>query len=136
MTALDLLLRRTDKNPECTIGELYVGGRFECYTLEDAARPDGVKVYGETAIPPGDYAVDITMSPRFKRLLPLLINVQGFIGVRIHPGNTAADTDGCVLVGRTKGVNRIGESRLAFDALFAKLQAARKAGHAIKLTIQ
>lgn len=131
-----LLLKRTNKGPECTIGEMYVDGRFECYTLEDVVRADGVKISGETAIPTGEYTVDLTMSPRFKRVLPLLLNVQGFVGVRIHPGNTADDTEGCVLVGRTKGDARIGESRLAFDALFAKLSAARKAGRVIRLTIQ
>lgn len=133
---MNLLLKRTNKGSECTIGEMYIDGRFECYTLEDVVRADGVKIYGETAIPTGEYAVDLTMSPRFKRVLPLLLNVQGFVGVRIHPGNTADDTEGCVLVGRTKGDARIGESRLAFDALFAKLSVARKAGRAIKLTIQ
>lgn len=132
---MKLKLVRTDLTPQSTIGALYIDGAFECYTLEDAVRPDGVKIYGETAIPRGTYTVDITASPRFKRDLPLLIAVKNYVGVRIHPGNTAADTEGCILVGRRKGKDRIEESRLAFDALFAKLQAARKRGEAISIEV-
>lgn len=105
-----------------TIGEMHVDGQFECYTLEDCVRP--VKIKGMTAIPAGSYEVVINFSERFQRLLPLLLNVPNFDGVRIHAGNTAADTEGCVLVGQTQEVDFIGKSRAAFDALFAKLQAA------------
>jgi len=98
-----LELIRTECGKVCTIGELLIDGKHECHTLEDVVRADGVKVYGETAIPPGVYSVDITYSPRFKRDLPLLIGVQNFIGIRIHPGNTASDTEGCILVGQGRG---------------------------------
>lgn len=96
---------RTDKS---TIGELFIDNKFFCYTLEDKERE--VKVYGETAIPKGEYKVVLTMSPRFKRELPLLIGVKGFSGVRIHRGNTDAHTLGCVLVGYSKAVDFIGNS--------------------------
>ena len=118
---MELRLART-LTGRSTIGELSIDGRFECYTLEDCVRP--VKLRGMTAIPAGRYRVIINQSQRFKRLLPLLLSVPQFEGVRIHPGNAAADTEGCILVGRTKGKDFIGESRLAFDKLFARLLAA------------
>lgn len=128
-------LKRIDLKDTCTIGVLYVDGQQECWTLEDRVRPDGVKVYGETAIPAGIYRVDVTPSPRFKRDLPLLINVANFVGVRIHPGNTAGDTEGCILVGRTRGPERVNESQLAFNALFAKILAAKSRKDPITLEI-
>ena len=132
---MQLKLIRTEFNNACTIGELLVDGKHECWTLEDVVRPDGVKVYGETAIPFGTYSIDITPSPRFKRELPLLVGVDNFVGIRIHPGNTASDTEGCILVGQGKGQNCILSSRAAFDALFAKLMAAKKARQAISITV-
>lgn len=119
---MDLKLVRTDLTSQSTIGELSVDGKFECYTLEDVVRP--VKIKGMTAIPAGSYEVVISHSARFQRLLPLLLNVPNFDGIRIHAGNTAADTEGCLLVGQAKASNAISGSRNAFDALFAKLQAA------------
>jgi hypothetical protein len=106
---------------KATISDLYVGDDWECYTLEDIERL-GPKLLGETAIPTGWYKVVITMSPRFKRLLPLLVNVPGFDGIRIHPGNDADDTHGCLLVGQTKDGDTIGNSKAAFNQLFLKIQ--------------
>lgn len=108
----------TDKS---TIGELFIDGVFECYTLEDVVR-QGPKVFGKTAIPAGTYKVIVNMSNRFKRLLPLLISVPEFEGVRIHPGNTDADTEGCILLGRVKGDNAIYNSKLAFNQFFDKIK--------------
>jgi len=80
------------------IGDLFIDGVFFCHTLEDEKRADGLKVYGETAIPAGIYNVKLTISNRFKRLMPLLLDVEGFKGIRIHGGNTSKDTHGCPLV--------------------------------------
>ncbi|EJN09394.1 DUF5675 family protein [Herbaspirillum sp. YR522] len=123
---MKLLLQRGAGEKDSTPGQLFVDGRFECFTLEDFVRRPGVKVYGQTAIPAGTYQVVVTMSPRFKRLLPLLLNVPGFEGIRIHTGNKAADTDGCILVGDSPSAGWLGQSRVAFDRLFAKLQATRE----------
>jgi hypothetical protein len=109
---------------ESTVGELSVNGKFECFTLEDKVR--AVKIHGETAIPAGIYEVTITFSDKFQKPLPLLLNVPNFAGIRIHSGNTAADTEGCILVGTTKSADNVGNSRVAFKALFAKIENALK----------
>ena len=95
---MKLTLKRIFKGEKYTIGDLYIDGTWFSNTLEDAIRD--VKVYGETAIPTGTYKVTITFSPRFRRWLPLLHDVPYFEGVRIHRGNTAEDTHGCILVGQ------------------------------------
>jgi len=108
-----------------TIGELFVDGEWFCFSLEDVVR-DGIKVQGETAIPTGVYSVIINYSLRFKRDMPLLLNVPDFSGIRIHAGNTDEDTEGCILVGQERGVDRIMKSKAAYNALFAKLKAAEE----------
>ena len=117
-------IKRLIKTENSTIGELTIDGKFECYTLEDKERD--VKIKGETAIPKGTYKVIINQSNRFKKLLPLLLSVPNFEGVRIHPGNTNHDTEGCILVGRTKSKDFIGQSRKAFESLFAKMKVAKE----------
>ncbi|SCX86284.1 hypothetical protein SAMN05216420_101138 [Nitrosospira sp. Nl5] len=119
---MELRVERTDFSENSTIGKLYVDDQFECYTLEDKVRP--VKIKGKTAIPTGRYEVIINHSQRFNRPLPLFLDVPDFVGVRIHPGNTAADTEGCILVGETKEEGFIGQSKPAFERLFDKLKAA------------
>jgi hypothetical protein len=118
-----------------TIGELFGWDVFDnrvkqmCYTLEDEARPAGVKIPAFTCIPEGKYKVKITYSNRFKRDLPIiytheeyngeqLVLVDGkhiWRGVRFHPGNTDADTEGCILPGTSKDKDRVDSSRIAFD---------------------
>lgn len=127
---MKITVKRLYKTSTSTIGELLIDGVFECYTLEDVERE--VKVKSETAIPKGTYKVIINQSNRFKRLLPLLLNVPNFEGVRIHSGNSNHDTEGCILVGQTRGKDYIGKSRKAFDKLFKKMQAAKD----ITITIQ
>lgn len=106
-----------------TIGDLQiVDSDFHCFTLEDTARR--VKINKKTAIPAGTYEVVVTWSKRFKRLLPLLLDVPFFTGVRIHPGNDYEDTDGCILVGEIKLVDQIGNSQKAFNSLFTLIQSA------------
>lgn len=119
---MNLKLVRKTFTEESTIGELSVNGKFECFTLEDKVR--AVKIHGKTAIPTGIYEVVITFSDRFRKQLPLFLNVPNFAGIRIHAGNTAADTEGCILVGTSKAPNFVGGSRAAFKALFPKLQKA------------
>lgn len=97
---VELLLKRIFKGPQYTIGKLYINGKYFCDTLEDVVRE--TKIPNETAIPPGTYKVIVNMSPRFKRLLPRLLNVPGFDGILIHRGNTPSDTSGCILVGENK----------------------------------
>lgn len=120
---MKLTIKRQDYSDARTIGRLSIDGEPFCWTLEDKVRT-GPKVYGQTAIPSGTYGVKLTMSQRFKRVLPLLVDVPGFEGVRVHPGNSAADTEGCILVGLGRAEDSITQSRLAFDALFAKLEKA------------
>ena len=127
---MKLLLKRLHRTDNSTIGELSIDGKFECYTLEDKERD--VKIKSETAIPKGTYKVIINKSNRFKKLLPLLIDVKNFEGVRIHPGNTNHDTEGCILVGSKRSLDFIGGSRVAFDKLFKKMQLAKD----ITLTIE
>jgi hypothetical protein len=127
---MKLTIKRLHRTENSTIGELYVDGKFECYTLEDKERD--VKIKSETAISKGTYIVGITLSNRFKRLLPILLNVPNFEGVRIHSGNSNHDTEGCILVGTTRSEDYIGNSRLAFSKLFKKMQLAKS----ITLTIE
>jgi hypothetical protein len=124
---LKLALKRIDFTPNSTIGELSIDGVFECYTLEDVVRASGVKVDGQTAIPEGTYKVIVDFSNRFQRFMPHILDVPGFEGIRIHAGNEAKDTEGCILLGRTKGKDFIGESKLAVQAFYPKLQAAKEA---------
>jgi hypothetical protein len=115
-----LTLERMIFTDTSTIGELRIDGDLLCYTLEDTCRNH--KIDSVTAIPAGKYKVIVTESKRFKRPLPLLVDVPNFEGIRIHPGNTSEDTEGCILVGMRKGDNRIYDSRKAFDLLFPEIQ--------------
>ena len=122
---MKLTLIRNKSSSKSTIGRLLIDGVFQCWTLEDVVRP--AKIAHETAIPAGTYKVIITESARFKRRLPLLVGVPGFDGIRIHPGNSAADTDGCILVGTSTAPDWVGGSRVAFEVLFTKLDAGQGA---------
>lgn len=122
---MKLKLVRKWKTSKSTIGELFVDGVFECFSLEDVERKFGVKVYGETAIPLGTYRVTVEFSPHFGRRVPHLWDVPGFDSILIHPGNTSVDTKGCILVGQTKSTDYIGSSKLAFEALFRKLDGEK-----------
>lgn len=125
---MEITVKRRKPENGCTISEVFVNGIKQCYMLEDVVRPSGQKVFGETAIPAGTYQVANTYSPRFGKYLPLLLNVPGFAGVRIHPGNYAKDTEGCLLPGTAiaPGNAMVTNSRVAFEALFAKIKVAEK----------
>ena len=135
-----LKLVRKEFLGNATIGDLWVDGRWVCYTLEDVDRyleDDGVKVLGETAIPRGFYGVIIDYSNRFKREMPHILDVPGFLGVRIHYGNSDVDTEGCVLVGNSHAVGKdwIGDSRAAFNVVFELLNHAYDRGEKIVLEV-
>lgn len=120
---LDLI--RDQFTGKSTGGVLYIDGDFFCYTLEDKDRQvetTGEKVYGKTAIPRGVYKVIVNLSPKFQRYYPRLLDVPGYQGVLIHEGNTDADTEGCILVGMSRGKDIIHNSTLALARLMEKLQ--------------
>lgn len=117
---MQINVRRTFKGPDYTIGKLYVDGHYLCDTLEDTVRPAGTKIAGKTAIPAGTYRVKKTMSPRFKKILPEILDVPGFAGVRIHAGNSAADTEGCLLIGLNKAKGKVLESQATMAFFMAR----------------
>lgn len=127
----DFLLKRIIFSDRSTISEMWhfkgpedAGTRL-CWMLEDECRAEGIKIPGKTAIPAGEYKLKVTMSSRFKRPLPLIYNVDSdltvtdgvhsWAGIRIHPGNTDTDSEGCQLPGTTKAADIVYDSRNAFD---------------------
>lgn len=121
---MKLKLYRKFLGNKYTIGKLFINDEYICDTLEDVVRPENTKVYGETAIPYGVYEIVLTMSPRFKKVLPLLLDVPHFEGVRIHTGNTEKDTEGCILVGYNKVKGKVINSKIAFDKVMKYLELA------------
>lgn len=123
---MNLTLKRFYFSEECTIGKLLIDeAESRIFTLEPKVRE--IKVYGKTAIPYGLYRVVIDYSQHFNRLLPHLMGVEGFEGVRIHPGNVPSNTEGCILVGKVwNGGDSIGKSIEAFDELFTLIQKESK----------
>lgn len=128
---MKLTLVRIANRPTYCIGKLYIDGVYFCDTIEDTDRglDDsmsvkevlGRKIKGQTAIPTGTYTVDITYSPKYKRMMPLLLNVKGYSGIRIHSGNTSKDTEGCLLVGKNTKVGMVTDSRNTYQKLYAKM---------------
>lgn len=114
---MEILIKRIAKKNTYTIGKMYLNGVYFADTLEDKDRGltqsmsleeiKKIKIPGETAIPTGTYKVIVNMSPKFKRLLPRLLNVPGFDGILIHKGNSDKDSSGCVLLGENKVVGRV-----------------------------
>lgn len=153
---MEIKVKRKWKKEAYTIGKMYINGAYVCDTLEDkdrgltsnmsVAQICGVKVHGETAIPTGRYLVDMkTVSPRFggraqyqfcKGRLPRLCNTPGYQGVLIHIGNTAKDTDGCILVGENKEKGKVMNSTATFRRLYPILKAADERGERIWITIE
>ena len=137
---MELKLRRDVFTVISTMGELFIDGSAEreCYTLEDedrALEAGGQKVYAKTAIPRGRYKVVLDWSPKYGRDMPHVLDVPGFEGIRIHSGNSAEDTEGCILVGRSRHENWVRDSKLAFDDLLQKLNAAWAAGEEVWLKV-
>lgn len=131
-----LRVNRFKYGSKATIGRLLIDGVVECYTLEDVKRPDGVKVQDATAIPAGEYKVIIDKSERFGRLMPHILGVDGFTGIRIHSGNTDENTDGCILLGSAiENDDFVSGSKTAFDKFFKKLTDAIAAGQSVVIVV-
>ena len=130
-----LTLIRIANRPTYCIGKLYIDGVYFSDVIEDVDRGlddkmsvDEIlnrKIKGETAIPTGIYNVQITYSPKYKKNMPLLLNVKGYSGIRIHSGNTAKDTEGCLIVGKNTKVGMVTESRVTYNALFKRLSQTK-----------
>lgn len=135
---MELTLNRIFLGSSATIGELLINDKHLCDTLEDRVRPEGEKVYGKTAIPEGTYEVKLTHSPRFKKILPEILNVPNFSGIRIHTGNSSKDTEGCILVGTWDGEKEdwVGSSKIAFDELMTLLEEATDNKEKITITVK
>lgn len=133
---MELISIRKEFGSNYTKSNLLLNGLLECCVLEDADRQrqaDGtiiqwtpnLKILGRTAIPYGRYRITIDQSERFKRLMPHILDVPDFTSIRIHRGNTDKDTEGCLLVGSDWGQgDYVGRSKIAFDALYPKLETA------------
>lgn len=128
--SVKLRLERTFLGETYTIGKLYISDKYFCDVLEDrvvdkdkSGKFEGkeVKVFGESAIPYGTYEIILNMSPKFKRVLPRLLNVPHFDGVLIHSGNTSIDTHGCLLVGLNKEKGKVINSKFYEEALVKEL---------------
>lgn len=125
-----IVVTRKEFSNEYTIGDLSIYNEFECYTIEDTTRHHGPgqilkageKVPGETAIPQGKYRLVLAHSKKFG-YCPWILDVPFFSDIRIHSGNTAKDSLGCILVGKTKGEGWVGESRMAFRSLVDRLDS-------------
>jgi len=130
---LHLNIVRIAEKSTYTIGKFYVDGEYFADTLEDAVRTEKIK--GKTAIPEGTYDVIFTMSNRFKKVMPLLLDVPNFEGVRIHSGNIPEDTEGCILVGKNTVVGKLTDSRLWTNKLYFILKKHIEEGFELKLTI-
>ena len=139
---MKLTLKRIALRPTYTIGRLYVDGNYFCDTLEDTVRDlnkngkfdnGEKKVYAKTAIPYGTYEIKWTYSPRFKKYTPQMMNVPSFEGIRIHAGNTSADTQGCLLLGENKQVGKVLNSRATINKFYTLI---KKACSNVKVTIE
>lgn len=114
-----------------TLGSLYLNGERFCDCLEDAIREvpgvpvEAWKIKGETAIPAGRYDVRMSYSHRFKRILPEVLQVPGFVGIRIHAGNSIEDTEGCLLVGSGRNGHMVTSSRVALEKLMLRMAEAK-----------
>ena len=142
---MELRLERKYRNNNYCIDKLYINGKYFSDAREDPDRGltdtmsleeiKKIKIKGNTCIPYGTYNITITYSPRFKKNLPLLNNVKGFDGIRIHSGNKPQDTEGCLLPGFNKVKGQVIDSRVTTDKLIAQIQQALNKGEKVTITI-
>lgn len=139
---MKLTLKRIALRPTYTIGKLYIDDVYFCDTIEDTVRDINKngkfdngekKVHSKTAIPYGTYEIKWTYSPRFKKYTPQLMNVPSFEGIRIHAGNTSADTEGCLILGENKQVGKVLNSRATINKFYPIIKKACSKG---KVTIE
>ena len=139
---MKLTLKRIALRPTYTIGKLYIDDAYFCDTLEDTVRDTNKsgkfdngeqKIKGKTAIPYGTYEIKWTYSPRFKKYTPQLMNVPSFEGIRVHAGNTSADTEGCLILGKNKQVGKVLNSRATINKFYPIIKNACSNG---KVTIE
>lgn len=154
---MELILRRIAKKKGYTIGRLYIKSEeakdnpispplegqgeasYFCDTLEPTWRDynnGAYKIKGRSAIPEGHYPVVITYSPKMNKWLPLLLNVPKFSGIRIHAGNTAKDTEGCILVGENREVGKVLDSRMWLSRLKQKIVEAKERGEGVWIRVE
>lgn len=146
---MELILNRKYLKDNYTIGSLELNGKKLCDTLEDPVRnlndfnndgdfddPEEGKIYGQTAIPYGRYRIIFNYSPKYKRVMPLLLNVPGYKGIRMHAGNTPADTAGCILLGVNKRVGMVLDSRYWVQYVTDLMQKAIDDGEKVWITIK
>lgn len=139
---MKLTLKRIALRPTYTIGKLYIDDAYFCDVLEDTVRDTNKsgkfdngeqKIKGKTAIPYGTYEIKWTYSPRFKKYTPQLMNVPSFEGIRVHAGNTSADTEGCLILGENKQVGKVLNSRATINKFYPIIKEACSNG---KVTIE
>lgn len=139
---MKLTLKRIALRSTYTIGKLYIDDAYFCDTLEDTVRDTNKsgkfdngeqKIKGKTAIPYGTYEIKWTYSPRFKKYTPQLMNVPSFEGIRVHAGNTSADTEGCLILGENKQVGKVLNSRATIKKFYPIIKEACSNG---KVTIE
>lgn len=139
---MKLTLKRIALRPTYTIGKLYIDDVYFCDTIEDTVRDTNKsgkfdngeqKIKGKTAIPYGIYEIKWTYSPRFKKYTPQLMNVPSFEGIRVHAGNTSADTEGCLILGENKQVGKVLNSRATINKFYPIIKEACSNG---KVTIE
>ena len=153
---MKILVDRRWKKATYTISRIYIDDVFFCNGLEDRDRglkqtdhPDYIKarkVFAETAIPTGTYKVAMNItSPKYSAVawyyklcqgkMPRLLNVPGFEGILVHPGSTALDSAGCLLVGKNTKVATLTESKATFEKLYKMMKAAYDRGEKITIEI-
>lgn len=148
---MEILLERVNRADRYTEGRLSFDGRHVCDTVEDTDRDENrngrldcgeVKIQGETAIPNGRYRVTLEYSPKFSpryggRRIPTIHDVPGFSGIRMHTGNTAADSEGCVIVGVRHTAGAVRDSRATlFDKVIPPMEAATARKEAMWITVR
>ena len=135
---MEITVKRINKTNDYTIGQMFIDDEYFCDTLEDTVRDltnTKDKIYGRTAIPAGTYPVILDYSGHFQKLLPHILDIPFFSGVRIHSGNDVEDTNGCILVGSYHHAGYITESRATMEKLMKKLRETIDKGDRITLSI-